>query len=314
MKLKSLLLGLLIAGVSAGTSFGGSILSIITNPGGPQLWSDNSGDFLFNRAGGATTVDVGDVLIGQFAINTVEYLGGGGTIAVGSGANNEMSGAFAIEVLSATPQLGGGYDFVFGPTSALSRADIALAYPGAGNFGPELSSWSAGSMAAMFDDPLQDYERENVPRITAIASAINGTKLFEAGFTGGIGVNGAPGPDGLGEGWIANAISNDISIVGSVPLPGIGGGLNLGVNTIPGTVNPALVFIAVPTIFGVGGMADIFGSGSLLGIGGATTAYDSFNDVNFVANVSAVPEPGSLLVWGLAAGFGMIGGVRRRRK
>ena len=89
--------------------------------------SDNSGDFLFNRAGGNTTLDVGDLLLTTFQVETLEDLGGwGGTrnFLDGSG-NNEFSGFSAIEVtnISGSP---GGFTVTFGPVSAAGRTAVAM--------------------------------------------------------------------------------------------------------------------------------------------------------------------------------------------
>ena len=59
-----------------------------------------------------------------------------------------------------------------------------------------------------------------------------------------------------------------------------------------------------------GGLVDVCGSGSLLGTGGLSTPYDSFNNVDFTINV--IPEPSTFALAGLAL-LGM-GFAARRRK
>ncbi|TWU39757.1 PEP-CTERM sorting domain-containing protein [Novipirellula artificiosorum] len=296
---RTLLLSSLFVAISGVTASAGSILSIIDAADGSQLWSDNSGDSLFNQAGGATTVDIGDVLIGQFSINTIEYLDGIGTtegVGLTSG-NNEFTGSFAIQVAAK----GGGpgaYTFGFAPTDAASRLAISAALPG---FGAELSTWDSRSMAAFYDGgALINYTREGGTLDSSIATATDGTKLFEAGFL-----------SQLGEGWAAFAFSDDIVSIGTGALGSIGGFFNVGVNVIPGTEVPTLKFNLVDTVFDGAAQANISGSGSLLAKGSVVTPYESFNNVDFTVDVDVVPEPASIAIFG-AMGLGLIGFRRRR--
>lgn len=270
----------------AANSEAGTIKNLIGSLDPNQLWSDNSGDYLADFAGGATTLDIGDVLVGQFSINTIEeYVLGNPAVAVPGAIGQEFTGAFAIEVVSKFGGGGGPATFGFGVVSAAKVAFLPVAVAA------EVATWSAGTMAVFYQDPLLDYTRLD-PLATgtidsAFATAVNGTRLFEMGFKGLV-----------GEGWSAFSVTDDIGAIGLIPAPSVGGFFNVGVNKTAG--DPDIVFGKVASGFGPpGSTVDMSASGSLLGRGGAATSYDSFDNVDFTVNVNVVPEPGSMAIFGL---------------
>lgn len=273
--------------------------------GGPQQWSDNSADVLVNFAGGATTVDVGDVLLTIFTVSTAEQ--SGVTRNFGVGGVNEFTGFLAIEVASKVGPLGfpGVPDtfYTFSPVSAANRAAIAGMAAYSTNIGPALLGMAATSMVAFFDDPSLDYTRTGAGTVDALsATALNGTKLFEFGF------NGAPG-----EGWSAATVGDDIAVIGATPAPGNGGIVNFAVNLTPGTNVTDVTFLLTPSTFG--GFVNLNGSGNLLGLGGVVTPFQAFDNFDAFVNLQVIPEPASLLVWSCGMGLAFCGrrAFRRRR-
>src|SRR5688572_20645077 len=81
---------------------------------GANTLTDNNAELFINRAGGETTVDVGDIFLGAIEIESINNV----PIGTGTG-NNEFTGVFALEVLSAT-SIGGGLSvFTFGAVDNL---------------------------------------------------------------------------------------------------------------------------------------------------------------------------------------------------
>jgi hypothetical protein len=269
----------LIAGIALALTLGSfssraEAQSVVSNLFYNQLnrLSDNSGDFLFNRFGGATTLDVGDILLTTFAVDTLEDLtGGGGTrsFLAGSG-RNEWSGFSALEVTSI---LGGPGAFVvnFGPVGVAGRAAIAAdgTMP---ILSGVLSGMSSGGMVALFDDgALHNYQRnfagafaasgpDDVPvgpnppgdigigpfaKEDLLGSSIVdvGLTITEFGFTGAAG---AALSDLLGqlEFWNATTPSLDVAAV-AIGSPATNfGGANFGLNV---TANPAGIIYGLVT-------------------------------------------------------------------
>lgn len=255
--------------------------------GEDTLLSDNSAEYLIKAAGTTgTTVEIGDTLSGIFNINSTEGLTSalGNSITDGAGFD-ELSGIFAITVTAKTGNDIDGYKFTFG-----TNTDFVTTY-------------GAGSMVAFYTDPTYEYSRLNDTIANLQANITDGSLLMVAGFDGG-----------ANEFWTATAITDDIALIGAIPVPGNGGEFNIAVDLI--VDNTGQDFTAV-SCFDPNNLflttAAICGSGSLLGTGGANTPFDSFDNVDFVMH--AVPEPGimmllggsGLLVWGA-------GVARRGRK
>lgn len=275
----------------AGTANAASVSSQLFN--GFQLLSDNSAEYLVKGANNtdpllATTVEVGDSLSGILSIDTVEQTGSANHL--GSGGVNELTAIFQITVVGKDTNGVNGcataFCFSFAPSTS---------------FATDLSGdarWAGvdttGAMVAFYEDSANDYNRLGTDLNADIASASGGSAFWLAGI------------GGANDFWAANAVSDNIAAIGATPVPGNGGGYNVGLSLLGNPHGPMLDLVNC-----LNGPVNFCGSGSLLGTGGATTPFDSFDDVNFAVNV--VPEPATLGVFGLGL-LGMGAFARRRRK
>lgn len=312
MKFHRFLNSRVLVGLSAGVllgAAGGNVHAVtaMSQLFGNQLnqLSDNSGESQNVDADGDGFLDVGDTLRGTFQIGTVEDLsGGGGTRILGSGAVNELTGLFEITVASLTvtsdpdgscgadPTCGGGAfsgdeeaTYVFAPYAPFAAATGA----------------AAGTMAILWDDPAQNYDR-TLGAIAAIeAGATDGARVLEIGFGGD--------PD---EFWVATDAAVDPSIGGSVAPGTAVADFNFALSILTNLSGRLFNQVLAGCAPGCPGdnFIDINGSGEALGTFGTSTAYDLFDNVDLTVRV--VPEPATLGLMGL--GFLALGGVARRRK
>lgn len=264
---KTIALPIMLLGASAANAT--NIESVVFN--GFQLWSDNSAEVLVKGPNNtdltkAGILEVGDQLQGIFQIGTFEKAPS--TVVIGANGINELTGIFNVEVTS----VGGvpnAYTFGFGPTTY--------------NTGPvgSLNILTGNNVVAFYQDPSLDYDRQGTSITASVTSATNGSPFLTLGFVGS------------NTFWTATAVTNNIIAVGATPAPGAGGTYNLGLNISQNY--SGLTFGKVPFFLG---LVDFAGSGSLLGTGGVTTPFQSFDNVDFTTNVQ-VPEPSMLALIGL---------------
>lgn len=269
--------------------FSGGGFAASTNyffPGEITQLSDNSADLLINAPGSPndTILGIGDRLTGIFNINTTEGLSSGGLKSLVNGSGfDELSGIFDITVTTKVADGAGGWDFGFDPTASFE------------------TSYGVGAMVAFFTDPNYEYSRLNDTIANLTANITNGNLFMTAGKDGG-------GNDF----WTANAITDDLALVGAIPPPGNGGVYNAAVDIIIN--NTGRVFEAV-ACFDPNNLflttSDICGSGSLLGTGGVNTPYDVFDNVDFT--MKTVPEPGIIMLFGTGLLAGFVVSWRRRK-
>jgi hypothetical protein len=302
---KAIILGLALCLFSAVPAWASiDVLSAFAN--GQNNLHDVSADKLINMGGGATTVDVGDILVSIFAFNTIQNPSFPIPTGIGTGSSTygELSGLLAIKVLTKTSLGGGAYSWTFGPaTDAASVAAINAVSPAAGT---QIGSWANGTLLAFFDDTTPDFSRNGTTVNNDVLTAIDGYKLWELGFTNNatLDANGRPTAQN-GQGWAANAVSDDVGIIGSTPFPANGGAVNFSVDQTAVTPYSGILAPVLTSIFNpLFKTLEMNGSANLLGTQSQSTAWDAFDNADVSINVT--PEPLSLLVWLGMFGFGAV--------
>ena len=287
--MKKIVAGLAFAVVCAPAG-AATINSLLFN--GAQLGSDSSAEVLINTTGGATTLDIGDRLLGIVTIEKLQQ--GSNKVALGFGStNDELTGVFDIVVTGLTTtactigpncQTGTLYNYTFAPVSqATFTSDTGVVAP-------------AGTTIATFDDPAQNFNRGGTVA-TGITSATGGSNQWNFGF------------NSAADFWIAQAQTNNITVIGGLPQGVAGGVFNFGLDQLSGGIGPTLG----PTgCVGPTGLVTVqaCGNGSLTARDPAS-AFQSFDQSQIAINVTRVPEPGTLSLLG-AVLFAF--GISRRRR
>jgi hypothetical protein len=129
---------------------------------GVNTITDNDAELFVNKAGGATTVDVGDIFLGAIEIDSIN------TTAIGLGtAFNELSGVFGVRVTSVTGLGGGISAFTFGAVVDL-RGEFLTAT------GVDIGATPLGTFARIFEDSTPDATRDGGTFATFTAETSDG--------------------------------------------------------------------------------------------------------------------------------------------
>lgn len=244
---------------------------------GLNTFTDNNAELFVNVAGGATTVDVGDIFLGAIEIDSIN------NVAIGtSTANNELSGVFALEVTSRT-DLGAGLAFFeFGAVDDLQAAFLAAT-------GVDVGATPAGTFGLFFEDATPDALRDGSTFANFVASTTDGT--FRMRLT-------------IEDGDVQATAPTDTAMIPFLAPPG--GGLPV---SFFDAIGPAGPLVAEETF-----AADFVGVIGLSGNAQRPVAPEDFTirtDTTITANL--IPEPTTLGLFAaalLAFGFS----TRRRNR
>ncbi len=240
-----------------------------------EEWNDRSFETVI--VGGADgSLDVGDVL---FGIAQIESIGDATTrLTTNSSAPTEVTAIFSAQVTSKVALGGGFFLFEFDPFAGFEAV------------------WGDGAMAAFFEDTPPDFS-ELGTLAASVATAADGLHLLTIGFAGE-----------AGEAWTATANDDTAAALGS-----FFASLNRIIS--PGFANDLAgldIAVSQASILGGGLLTQFFLSGQVF------DNRDSNSNTTWPIRDSAdlffeiVPEPASIVAWGLLGAVGLVVGYRRR--
>ena len=270
-------------------------------------------------------IDVGDAFRGELnllALNSSSANVGGTT------GMNELTGVFQVEVLAKVLNSGGTFTYVFGPDSSfvapgfagLSGATglVAALYTGTPNYAQDFNDKAPAAMPPADSTPLNKTSpiddgtsgprtsppssadvstTHNTTEESFIATAMDGTPFLAIGFT-------APPGSGNGEGIACTTITPGLQNV--LPFFTIVSGssavlCNLNLNVLAyGPGFPASLVIArdQPSVITPGTFVDFDLQEALRGVKNLDTAFEVASLLSGNFDTAAVPEPGTLLLFG----------------
>ena len=289
---KILLAAMIMVGLSATSTTGGTIKTIIDGLGHhDEHFSDRSWERVIDLDGDLH-LSAGDILEGVFDFESVGKEGGVLSVdrtSVGRTDPVEATGYFSLKVQSVTP-IGGPVPFY------------------AIQFGPEITfeqSYGTGAMAVAFEGAgLTNNFDASKPIPQAILDATDGVHLVTLGFTGA-----------AGESWAAGAQTNNLAAAaasGSFAFGFFQANLNRVFSPGPGLQNDfwSLQIPKSQPNLVLGGATEFSVNGQLYGTrGGSFFPLSNSADVLF----EVVPEP-STLVGLLMGALALAGYAWRRRK
>ena len=320
--------GAVVAFLAVSIVFASSAQAAAIFPFEVNHFEDNDWEVLIKGAGntgGASIVEVGDILAGMFEIPTLkDATNANPTIDnLLTTTGSAYSGVFVTEIIGKSVVGAGGLsgfsasatDFALGPAGLAGWAAASAAT------GWSFGTPTSGLTAAMFYD---DFSTPTVSPGVAdpIATANDGTLLWELGFAAGL--------DGSGfslspftEYWKASLLTDDITLIltfgaSASAAQAFDASLNL---TIPESL-PAPILMPHSFLFdGNTGFSGLTSDLQLIGhfepLTGPGTAgnFDAQTDTDmYIYPNSPIPEPASVLVWaGLLGAAGLVGLRRRRR-
>jgi hypothetical protein len=252
---------------------------------------DNDWESLKEVAGIGTpnVVEVGEILYGMFEVTDV-WDASPGTQGVQSRQADMFAGVFVLEVAQVLPPqvYVGGATFVMKPAPAAAWTGLGLAAP-----------VSANTLAVLYSDPDGPQNMVNPAALGGVAgslaTATNGTKLWEAGFAGG-------GNDPT-EFWIGDASSQNI-----VNLQNLSYRASLNVTQAEPVV--AGILLGDHDLLNLGVLAQVQFTGAKENLSAGNFQIRTDSDIY----VRVVPEPATvayLLFGAIAMGFGAL--VRHKK-
>jgi hypothetical protein len=314
---------------TAGQAFALTILDNLQT--GNNTVSDQDREYLIDRGGDSTTLDIGDSFRGSINFNTVNS---GAANQGGTSGNYEWSGVFQVRLAD--------IDTTFGPAGTpgavyIWEPDPALWTPASGYYDPNAA---VGSIAVLYEDPSNNYAADFTdptagglpvlddgtvaPRTVPPSSADVGTgantteEAFIATATdgtywGSIGFDGSGDTYGfasIGAGFTgSNDVLNSFGISSATQFASSNFFLNLlDMNPIY-AVNLQINRVKSNN---VGGFVDFTLSQGLKGVNDLDTPFEVSSNTDVAFNATVVPEPGTFVLFGISL-LGLAGAARRKQ-
>lgn len=272
---------------------------------GANQASDEDREFLINRVGpNDGTVDVGDALRGIINFNTVNSSGAN---LGGLTGNDEFTGIFQVVVTAISPIAGSGglAQVTLAPDPQFGA--ILTPLIGAANV-------QGGEVIALFTDPSKNFCADrNDPGCGALAGSTNPMDFFPRSTDGTFWAT--FGFKGLAGEGIAGQAPADIDLASTLTSGSSAGNLNIALNLITtGAGFGAGVTIGRTTPSPFGGVVDLAASQQLRGISDLDTPFQVSSNTNVSFNNQVIPEPSTLLLFGVGmVGVGLLA-YRRQKK